>query len=539
VIRPAAALKRSLIFVHRWLGVALSVIFLLWFVSGIVMMYWTYPAVTPSDRLERAPVLDATAITASAAQASAVLGRDAPPAQMTIGSFDGRPVYRFGDGGRGGGGRGGPSTLVFADTGTEHLEVDDAMIDRAAATWAGRPVAEAKKEWVEEIDQWTVGGLRSQLPLHKYSWPDGQHVYVNGDSAEVVQYTTTASRFWAYLGAIPHWLYFTPLRRHQEVWFPFVVWSSLIGTIAALMGVVIAAWMYSPRQRYRHAGAPTSIPYVGWKRWHTIVGLIFGLVTTTWAFSGLLSMGPFPIMQRLTDLTVPAAPGGPGGGRGGRDGGRGAALGSAVRGAALPLTEYDAKPPAAAITALPGFGVKQLEYSSFAGQPLYVATNGVGQTRIVPIHGAPRAAFDAGDLVRRIRDAAGDNLAELRIIDQYDAYYRDRLRERPLPVIYVRITDAVGTRYYVDPKTATVVGTYNARNWVNRWLYNGLHSLDFPWLYNYRPLWDIVVISLMLGGTALCVTSLVLTWRVLARTLGRVWGRVRPPQEDLALDLDA
>ena len=59
------------------------------------------------------------------------------------------------------------------------------------------------------------------------------------------------------------------------------------------MGVVIAIWMYSPRKRYRHAGVPTGIPYRGWKRWHTIAGLFFGVVTTTWAFSGLLSMGPF------------------------------------------------------------------------------------------------------------------------------------------------------------------------------------------------------------------------------------------------------
>jgi hypothetical protein len=531
VIRPAAALKRSLIFVHRWLGVALSVIFLLWFVSGIVMMYWSYPDVTPSDRLERAPALDAAAITVTATQAYTALGGGDPPAQVTIGSFDGRPVYRFG-----GGRRGEPATLVFADTGAEQLAVDDATVDRAAAAWSGRPAAEARKEWVEEIDQWTVGGLRRQLPLHKYSWPDGQQAYVSGDTAEVVQYTTTASRFWAYLGAIPHWLYFTPLRKHQEQWFAFVVWSSLIGTVAALMGVVIAVWMYSPRQRYRHAGTPTSIPYVGWKRWHTIVGLLFGVVTTTWAFSGLLSMGPFPIMQQLTDLTVPAAPGGQSSGRGGRGGGRGGALGTAVRGGTLPLDRYEAKPPAAAIAALSGFAVKQLEYSSFDGQPLYVATNGEGQTRIVPIQGEPVAFFDAEDLMRRIREAAGDNLEELRIVDQYDAYYRDRLRERPLPVIYVRMKDAVGTRYYVDPNTATVVGNYNARNWVNRWLYNGLHSLDFPWLYNHRPLWDIVVISLMLGGTALCVTSLVLAWRVLARKLARVWGRLRPPQEDLALD---
>ena len=91
------------------------------------------------------------------------------------------------------------------------------------------------------------------------------------------------------------------------------------------------------------------------------------------------------------------------------------------------------------------------------------------------------------------------------------------------------------TRYYIDPKTGRIAGTYSSRNWVNRWLYHGLHSLDFPWLYNYRPLWDIVVITLMLGGTALCVTSLLLTYRVLQRKLR---ARFAPASEDLVLESD-
>jgi len=56
---------------------------------------------------------------------------------------------------------------------------------------------------------------------------------------------------------------------------------------------------------------------------------------------------------------------------------------------------------------------------------------------------------------------------------------------------------------------------------MSRWLYHGLHSLDAPWLYAHRPAWDIVVITFMLGGTALGVTSLILAWRVIGRTLWR------------------
>jgi hypothetical protein len=63
---------------------------------------------------------------------------------------------------------------------------------------------------------------------------------------------------------------------------------------------------------------------------------------------------------------------------------------------------------------------------------------------------------------------------------------------------------------------------------MSRWLYHGLHSLDLPWLYNYRPAWDIVVIAFMLGGTALCVTSLVLAWRVVGRTVSRSFAATSP-----------
>jgi hypothetical protein len=544
VVRPTALLKRSLIFVHRWLGVALSVIFLLWFVSGIVMMYWTFPAVTARDRLERALRLDASQIRITPEAAAAAAGQDASPGQIRLTSFDGRPVYRIagggGRGGDGGRGRGAGAAMVFADDGTQPAPVDDATVDRAAAHWAGRPLAEATKVSVEEVDQWTVGGgLRNLRPLYKYTWPDGQQIYVNGNNAEVVQYTTTASRFWAYLGAIPHWMYFTPLRKHQQEWFSFVVYSSLIGTIAALIGVVVAIWMYSPRKRYRYAGAATSIPYSGWKRWHTIAGLFFGVVTTTWAFSGLLSMGPFPIMNRLTELTVPAPPAPEGARGGGRGRGGGPNLAGALRGGrgGLPMSAYAGRSPSDAIAAVPDFDVRELEHTSFAGAPLYMATNARGETRLIPMQGEPMTTIDAEAVMRVVRDTLGaSNLAELRMMDQYDAYYRDRLRERPLPVIYARLNDAVGTRYYVDPGTASVVGQYNARGWVNRWLYNGLHSLDFPWLYNYRPLWDIVVITLMLGGTALCLTSLVMTYRVLARkAVTLVRARLRVPNEDLAV----
>jgi hypothetical protein len=54
---------------------------------------------------------------------------------------------------------------------------------------------------------------------------------------------------------------------------------------------------------------------------------------------------------------------------------------------------------------------------------------------------------------------------------------------------------------------------------VERWLFNGLHSLDFPFWYDVRPLWDIGVILLSIGGLALSGIGIVLGVRRIRRSI--------------------
>jgi hypothetical protein len=501
-------MKRLLLFVHRWLGVALCILFLIWFPSGIGMMYWGFPDVTAEDRIMRSPALDPATVRLTAAEAYAKLGLEGSPDRVRLNSFDGRPVYRFAEG------------IVYADTGEEQVDVSMLMVRRIASGWTGQPAQEARVDRLEEVDQWTVQqNLRNIAPVWKFSWPNGEQVYVSQAIGEVVQYTTTASRIGAYLGPIPHWFYITPLRKHGLEWSRVVIWSSGIGTIAAILGIVAGAWMYSPSKRYRRDGTPSAIPYRGQKRWHMVLGLVFGIATMTWAFSGMLSMDPFPSetgggpLRRGVDR--PDVP-------------------EALRGR-MQFASFSAKQPKDALTQLAGLQVKQLDFTSFAGEALYIATLADGTTRIVPLDGEARERFDPQRIVDVVTAAAPS--ATTRLIDRYDRYYLDRRGERPLPVILAELHDEEQTRYYIDPATTRVVGGYSDANWVSRWLYNGLHSFNFPWLYNYRPLWDIVVIAFMLGGTALSVTSLVLAWRVVGRKLrGVVSGSTRRRlSDDLAL----
>jgi hypothetical protein len=341
-------------------------------------------------------------------------------------------------------------------------------------------------------------------PFRKYSFPDGLEIYVSSVTGEVVQASTRSARLWAYLGPIPHWLYFTPLRIHGQQWSNLVIWLSGIGTVASLLGIFIGLWMYSPRRTYLNAGQPSGIPYTGQKRWHTIFGLFFGVMVSAWAFSGMLSMDPFPmngsnagdaaglarIQRALHEDRVEIAP----------------FAGMHPREALLSASKFGLKE-----------GVKEVELTAVAGEPMYVAASDGRDSLFIPLHGTPFREFDGRRVTEALQRAASPTPLDIRQLTEYDAYYLDRHREKPLPVLLVTEKGSDSARYYVDPKTARLVGSYSSGQWMNRWLYHGLHSWNFPWLYNHRPLWDIVVITLLLGGSSLCVTSLILAWQVLQR----------------------
>ena len=85
--------RKVLVYTHRWLGIAGCVLFVAWFVSGVVMMYARMPGLANEERLARAPALDLSTVTVSPPK---------PPTQLNIradrvqvGMHGRRPVYRF------------------------------------------------------------------------------------------------------------------------------------------------------------------------------------------------------------------------------------------------------------------------------------------------------------------------------------------------------------------------------------------------------------------------------------------------------------
>jgi hypothetical protein len=474
-------LKRAAIFVHRWMGIAFCLLFAWWFLTGMFMMYWSYPAISDADRLSRAQPLEAARIRISPQEAFARLDAGEAARTVQLVMFDGRPVYRFGFGRS-------DQRMARADDGVEITEFPPALLQRIAIAWTGRGSPRFDGILTAE-DQWTVSGAFSELrPLWKYAWPDGEEVYVSEVTGAVEQYTTRGSRLGAYLGAIPHWLYFTPLRENGLLWSRVVIAASALATMAALFGLVVGVWMYAPAR---------GVPYKGPKRLHMILGLFFGVVACTWAFSGMLSMDPFPI----------EGDGGPYVSR----------IAAALRGKRPPLDAFASRSPREALAEVPTLQVKALEFTSFAGKPVYLATESPQRSRIIPARGASAGGFDWTRIAQVAAGAAP--VSESVLLSEYDAYYLDRHNELPLPVVRLKLSDPSHSLYYIDPRTARIVGGYSSDTWISRWVYHGLHSLNFPWLYRYRPAWDIVVLALLGGGAALSITAMILAWRFLRRKL--------------------
>ena len=502
-------LRRIVIFVHRYLGIPLSVLFILWFVTGIAMIYvGGMPTLAPQTRLERLPELDLAAVRTTPVEAAAVAASGFGRVSLTT-VLD-RPAYRFAS----------PygAATVFADTGEPLDEIDVDSARNVAATFLAVPAASIQLErTLENVDQWTLQ-MRRDLPLHKFTVDDGAgtEVYVSPHTGEVRLVTTTKTRTLAWIATIPHWFYITPLRTNQPAWYWTVVVTSAMGCVLAMLGLVLGVTQFNKSKPFRWSQA---VRYHGWMRWHYISGAFFGIFALTWVFSGLLSMEPFDWANsdESLDISDDALTGGP-----------------------VELEQFPAFAAEPWAALLEGRTLKELEFRRITDAPYYLAryTGDAAEPdpqrerlhqpypilgRAEPRHmlvdartlSAHTEPFATETLLERLAAAAPDaNVVTHELLQDYDSYYYSRNRQAVLPVLRVKFDDPLETWVYVDPELGALLASINRLQRVERWLYNGLHSLDFGFWYDRRPLWDIGMIVLSLGALA---TSTIGFWLGLKR----------------------
>jgi hypothetical protein len=474
---------RVLVYTHRWLGIISGVLFIIWFVSGIVMMYARMPELEPDERLSRLPAINPASIRVMPQTAA-----DGDTMRLTMSTIEGRPVFRIGA-------RGGAESW-FADTGDRVPMVDAEQAIRIAGAFTGGINTIRHDARLTDADQWSFG-VRGRMPLHRIAVEDsaGTMLYVTESGGEVVLKTTASGRLWGGAGAVMHWLYFTPFRRNASLWAQSIIWISIAGTLMCLAGIAWGLWRLSPLRGYRLRDRRQWTPYAGLMRWHHYAGLIFGVVTTTWVFSGLLSMDPWNWHPSTSPTREQRA---------------------RVAGGPINVTDLTVDRVQHVLRAFAPSLPKEVEIIRFRGQ--YYATAATGIVSFDEPHYGARDQLPA-DLVFGAANLAMDGVAieGMSWLDGYDAYYYDRDRHLSLPVLRVRYDDPQQTWLYFDPRHGIIARKEERLSRLNRWLYHGLHSLDFPFLYYRRPLWDVVVIVLSLGGIVLSATTLSASWRRVRR----------------------
>ncbi|PCJ24395.1 MAG: hypothetical protein COA96_09740, partial [SAR86 cluster bacterium] len=109
-------------------------------------------------------------------------------------------------------------------------------------------------------------------------------------------------------------------------------------------------------------------------------------------------------------------------------------------------------------------------------------------------------------------------LQSLDLLSEPDNYYYSRHNNyRPFPVYRAKFNDIESTWYHIDLSTGKIVNRVTNSSRRERWLFNGLHSLDFQFLLQHRPLWDLLLITLSLIGLLFSITAVVIGWRRLVR----------------------
>jgi uncharacterized iron-regulated membrane protein len=538
-------MKRLLFEVHRWGGIALALFMLLWFFSGLVIIYAEPTAPTRAQQLAHAESLrvDSAWLSAgeawerSAAQRKELVGAKSEKASENKKAADkggqqsgtslpnqivearlqiqaGVPLWLIEDS------KGQRYALSAVDGSLHKTSSGQALL--IAENWVSKDgIGSAEGiRFVETIDKPAI--LRNQealRPFHRIAADDdeGGELLISARTGEVVSATTQIQRGFYWAGNWVHLFRPLDLAGWGESRVDVLSWTSFTIILVIFTGLIVGWLRWRPgffgKKTYSEGRVH---PYRHfWLKWHFWGGLIGGLLALTWGLSGFLSNNPWklfspanPSKEELVRYV----------------GAEDQALARSWKPA--PLNGIDAD-------------VVELSWRRLGDETVELAHTRDGQRQLRAISGTATHFSDTSVLAAVRRLAGNVPVKTQTLLQQYDSYYYLRyhrdVADRPLPVVRVELDDAVGTSLYIDPQDGRLLSKLDHSRRVYRWLYSALHHWDFGWLYQ-RPLWDAWMLTWVLLGLVLSVSGVVIGWSRLVNTF--TFGRKKQAaikQEDLQL----
>lgn len=475
--------------VHRLMGWVLCIFFLMWFLSGIVMMYHRFPRVYDSDRVEHLEALGASTDLPSIEVLQAMAeGKSANSLRME--RYLGQTYFKWQA-------KDSLYTLMADSTQVMHGMTEPNYLANVVASW--NKAAVLRIDTLYKLDQWTpFGSMKAELPFYRYHFDDAEHhqLYQGSVTGQVLQYTTRTERFWAWLGAIPHWLYFYQLRQDVELWSDVVIYLSGAGCIMVILGLWlgIARWR---QHRKNHKSGVT--PYKKkWHRWHHVAGLVFGIFALTFVFSGMMSMMPLP--SWITHSHLQGSP-------------------------ARYMQEAAPQPTAytldyrKVVAAYPE--AQLLQWSHLREHPYYTVTTpddvfyiDAQGSEVTPLNISRDEFLGYVEDFFKTDSTTMNKHIDLQVeeLDHFETYYRARSvidTDKLLPVWKITANNRDNSVFYMNPRDASVRHVDRSSR-LNYWAYTALHRLRIGFLNSYPTLRKTIIWILMLGGATISATGIVL-----------------------------
>ncbi|ABE35868.1 peptidase propeptide and YPEB domain protein [Paraburkholderia xenovorans LB400] len=487
--RPKSRLTplRALVIGHRWVGILLCLFFAMWFASGAVMMFVPYPFLGDGARIAHIEPLRTEQIVVAPGAVPAEAGIS-NPSRIRLLEVAGRALYVVNP-------PKGPQVIVSATTGKR---VDGVTADQAKLVgehFAQTPVANVSEPF--DYDQWVVHHRFDRYrPVYRVDLADGAgtQLYVSQRSGEVIQRSTHFERAWNYAGAVIHWIYPTILRKSWVTWDRTVWWLSLVGVAVTIAGI----WLGIVRWRNQvKSGRGGMSPYRGWMKWHHIGGIVAAGFVFTWIFSGWLSMDHGRIFStgEMSDAEDSAFTG------------------------ISPLQASKSVTRDMLRRMLPA---SELEVTALAGKAYIVARGAGSGPKVLEVgsSAAPSSAFPDAAIWTAVQAAwPGSKVDAPTLIPLDDIYARLRSTDGiGGDGVRVVVHDSSNSDVYVNNITGKVIEVMDTSRRVYRWLYFGLHTLDFPFLSN-NVIWKPLMLILLMLGFAFSVTGVTIGWKRLVRKL--------------------
>lgn len=372
------------------------------------------------------------------------------------------------------------------------------QIQEYAQRWNAAAIT--RVDTLRELDQWIpFGHLRKEFPIYKFyfSDEDKHQLYISSQTGDALQFTDKNNRFWAWIGAIPHWVYFTSLRQNSQLWVDVVVWLSGIGSLMCLTGIILGIRSYIVQYRKSKKLATPYKKFI--YKWHHILGFVFGIFVFTFVFSGMMSLANVPqwiVKVHDSDIEKKLYTPEP----------------IRLQNYVLNYHKIFDKYPNE---------VKSIEWASFGDKPIYKV---VINNRLVAIDASSDEVkdllLDKQDIKNRLTAIHSDSVT-VTLMPEYDNYYVGLSDHLPLPVYKAEINDADGSTYYINPKNANT-RYFNTNTKVRRWSYQALHTFKFKLTAENKVLWNVLMWTTMIGGTIVSISGVWLGFRYINRKIKKL-----------------